>query len=135
MKKEMTWSFVQQLRLGLIESWKVCLSLSLRMWLKTSFNLVNNLTPLVLLPWKNWFQKEVWTLEDFSWRYSNFLNVEYFKYSSLFNSITAEWKKEKKISVSVSCFSWHTQNNFEYLIQNMILQAIRVYDSMLELIF
>ena len=131
----MTWSFVQQLQLGLIESWKVCLSLSLRMWLKTSFNLVNNLTPLVLLPLKNWFQKEVWTLEHFSWRYSNFLNVEYFKYSSLFNSITAEWKKEKKISVSVSCFSWYTQNNFEYLIQNMILQAIRVYDSMLELIF
>ena len=37
-----------QLQIGLSESWKLCLNLRSRRWLKPNLNLVNNLTPLGL---------------------------------------------------------------------------------------
>ena len=39
------------------------------------------------------------------------------------------------LSVTVSCVVRYTQNNLEYLIQNMIHQVIQTHHSMSELIF
>ena len=41
-----------QLQIGLSQSWKLCLNLCSRRWLKPNLNIVNNLTPLELWQWK-----------------------------------------------------------------------------------
>ena len=87
-----------QLQLGLSESWKPCLNLYSRRWLKPSLKLISNLTPL-----------ELWQLKTLipDWRI-NFKRVflKTFKLSELrifksylFHSMTA--KREKGISKKV----------------------------------
>ena len=66
-----------QLQIALSESWKLCLNLCSRRWLKPNLNLVNNLLLLDYDNWKQYFQKDVWSSKVFSWRYSSFLNCEY----------------------------------------------------------
>ena len=84
---------LRQLQIGLSESWKLCLNLCSRRWLKSNLNLVNNFTPLGLWQLKQCFQKDVWSLKMFSWRHSSLLNCEYLG-PALFHWITAEGKKE-----------------------------------------
>ena len=81
-----------QLQIGLSESWKLCLNLCSRRWLKPNLNLVNNLTPLglwqlkVVLPEGRMKFKSVF-LEMFE-----LSELRMFS-SSLFHSITAEGKR------------------------------------------
>ena len=82
-----------RLQIGLSESWKLCLNLCLRRWLKSNLNLVNNVTHLGL-----WQLKTV--LPEGRMKYKSvFLKIfKLFELQilrcSLFDSITAEGKKE-----------------------------------------
>ena len=40
-----------------------------------------------------------------------------------------------ELSVNVSCFWWYSQNNLQYLIQNLIYQVFSIYNSTKELVF
>ena len=82
-----------QLQIGLSESWKLCLNLCSRRWLKPNLNLFNNLTPLGL-----WQLKKVLSEghEKFKSVFLKIFKLSEFRIfrSSLFHSITAEGKGE-----------------------------------------
>ena len=81
-----------QLRIGLIESWKLCLNLCSRRWLKSNLNLVNNLTPLGLWQLKVVLPEGRMKLKSFFLEMLELFELRMFS-SSLFHSITAEGKR------------------------------------------
>ena len=82
-----------QLQIGLSESWKLCLNLCSRRWLKSNLNLVNNLTPLILWQLKTVLPEERMKFKIVLLKIFKFSELQVFR-SSLFHSITAEGKKE-----------------------------------------
>ena len=82
-----------QLQIGLSESWKLCLNLCSRRWLKPNLNLVNNLTPLGLWQLKTVLPEGRVKFKSVFLKIFKLSELQIFM-SSLFHLITAEGKKE-----------------------------------------
>ena len=81
------------LHIGLSVSWKLCLNLCSRRWLKPNLNLVNNLTPLGLWQLKTVLPEGRMKFKSIFLKIYKLSELRIFR-SSLFHSITVEGKKE-----------------------------------------
>ena len=101
-----------QLQIGLSESWKLCLNLCSRRWLKPNLNLVNNLTPLGLWQLKTVLPEGRMKFKSVFLKIFKLSELQIFM-SSLFHLITAEGKKEfwKKL-----CFTLNRGILLEFLV-------------------
>ena len=118
-----------QLRIGLSESWKPCLNLCSRRWLKPSLNLVSNLTPLRL-----WQLKTLLLEGRINFKTAK-LFLKIFKLSelrrfrsNLLHSMTAEGKKEFRKKL---CFTL----NWGMLLVFLVLYLLTVMGIMLKRYF
>ena len=82
-----------QLQIGLSESWKLCLNLCSRRWLKPNLKLVNKLTRLGLWQFKTVLPEGCMKLKSAFLKIFKLSELWIFR-SSLFHSITAEGNKE-----------------------------------------
>ena len=84
-----------QLQIALSESWKLCLNLCSRRWLKPYLNLGNNLTSLGLWQLKTVLPEGLVKFKSVLLKMFKLSELWIFR-SSLFHSITAEGKKESR---------------------------------------
>ena len=114
--------FWPQLQIGLRESRKPYLNLCSPRWLRPSLSLVSNLIPLGLWHLKTLFPEERVNFKSFFLKINKFSKLRIF-WSSLFHSITTEWKNEfwKKMfyfelrNISICFVVWfhRSRNNIE----------------------
>ena len=84
-----------QLHVCLSESWKLCLNLYSRRWLKRNLNLVNNLSPLGLWQLKTVLPEGRMKFKSVFLKIFKLSELRIFR-SSLFHLITAEGKRNLK---------------------------------------
>ena len=126
-KKEMSSEVsisLPQLQIGLSVSWKPCLNLCSRKWLKPSLDLVSNLTLLRLWQLKTLLPEGRINFKSLFLKMFQLSKLRIFR-SNLFRSMTAEGKKEfrKKLYFTV---------NWEMLLVFLVLHLLTVTGRMLK---
>ena len=121
----MKWADVSislpQPQIGLSESWKLCLNLCSRRWLKPNLNLVNNLTPLGLWQLKTVLPEGRMKFKSVFLKIFKLSELRIFR-SSLFHSITAEGKKEFRKKL---CFTLNKRILLVFLVL-YVLTEVRI---------